>query len=301
MDTFKLMERQTLLAPLGLRFRDAATGASVTGGLNVTVYPATQPQRRVPAFPNRTGTYVLHHAPGLRALEQGAGDAGYWNTLPPRQPFIVEVIDSERRFLPFKFEARLPARGLYRWELSPQASPIFEEEESSVPLYSAPTRAVPPGMAVIRMDLWDALADEPATWALVEALMDAPPLNVRGFADERGRLALIFPYPEPPPLTHGSPLSSTPGGASLSFTQQSWPIRLEASYVPGNTVAALPDLRAILMQMERPADLWADLARGQPLTEIALRYGRELVVQSHDTTNGTALSKLLITPAGSPP
>lgn len=297
MDSSHLMERQTLVAPLGLRFHDAATGASVPDGLTVTVYRAANPSRRVLAFPNRTGIFVLQHAPGLLEVERGTGDAGYWENLPPRKSFIIEVRDMLRRFQPFTFEARLPARGIYRWELEPQGSPLPEEEQSSVPLYSAPARALAPGMAVIRMELWDALADRPAAWALVEALIDAPPLTVRGFADERGRLALIFPYPEPPPSTHGSPLTSP--SVSPSFMQQSWQIHLEASYVSGRSVAALPDLRATLRQP--PADLWTDTERNQPLTEVTLRYGRELVVRSHDATNGKALSKLLITPAGSPP
>lgn len=285
-----------MVAPLGLRFHDAATGALIADGLTVAVYRATNPSRRTLAFPNRTGIFVLQHAPGLREIERGAGDTDYWENLPPRKSFIVEVRDTERRFQPFTFEARLPARGIYRWELEPQGSPLSEGEQS-VPLYSAPTRAVAPGMAVIRMELWDALADKPAAWALVEAFIDEPPLTVRGFADERGRLALVFPYPEPPPSTHGSPLTST--GGSLSFMQQSWRIHLEASYVSGRSIAALPDLRATLRQT--PADLWTDSERNQPLTEVTLRYGRELVVRSHDATNGKVLSKLLITPAGSPP
>lgn len=299
-DAFQLMERQTIVAPLGLRFHDAATGATVADGLMVVVYRASNPTRRVSAFPNRTGTFVLHHAPGLRReLELGAGDEDYWTKLPPPKPFVVEVRDTARRFLPFTFEVKLPARGIYRWELGPQGSPP-PEEERSVPLYSAPTRRPAPGMAVIRMDLWDALADKPAAWAVVEALIDAPPVTVRGFADERGRVALVFPYPEPPPLTQGSPPQSPPAAGSPSFTQQIWTIHLAARYVSRRTTAqALPDLRDTLAQGS--ADLWADSERTRPLTEIALRYGRELVVQSHDATDGKALSKLLITPAGSPP
>lgn len=298
-DAFQLLERQTRVAPLGLRFHDAATGASVAGGLEVTVYSAANPTRRVRAFPNRTGTFVLQHAPGLRReIEHGEGDTDYWVSLPPRKTFVVEVLDAERRFQPFTFEVKLPARGIYAWELTaPPLSPPSLEDQS-VPLYSAPTRALASGMAVIRMELWDALADAPAAWAFVEASMSAPPLVVRGFADEKGRLALIFPYPEPPPLTQGSPPQSPPQGVGQSFTQQSWTIHLAARYV-SRTAQALPDLRDTLTQAS--ADLWADSERTQPLTEIALRYGRELVVASYDATNGKALSKLLITPAGSPP
>lgn len=110
-----LLERQTRLAPLGLCFRDAATGEPVGEGLDVTVYPSANPAARTRAFPNRSGAYVVHMAPGLLDATHGAGDDAFWNGPLARKPFTVEVVDQRRRYLPFTFAACLPARGLLSW------------------------------------------------------------------------------------------------------------------------------------------------------------------------------------------
>ncbi len=72
----QIVGRQTLVAPLGLRFRDAATGASVSQGLRVTLYPTANPARRTRAFVNGSGVYVAHRAAGLRVSEIGRGQRG---------------------------------------------------------------------------------------------------------------------------------------------------------------------------------------------------------------------------------
>ena len=113
--SFRLMERQTILAPLGLRFRDAITGADVSEGLAVTVYPTANPSARTRAFPNRSGAYVLHRAPGLLDATHGAGDDAFWDNLTAKKTFTVEVFDQTRRYLPCTFQADLPARGLLAW------------------------------------------------------------------------------------------------------------------------------------------------------------------------------------------
>ena len=74
------------VAPLGVRFRDVVTDTLVGDGLSVTVYPAAAPARRVTAQANRSGVYVVHHAPGLRAFEQGAGDSAFWADAAPPVP-----------------------------------------------------------------------------------------------------------------------------------------------------------------------------------------------------------------------
>jgi hypothetical protein len=492
--TFKIIERQTLVAPLGLRFRDAATGAPVAGGLRVTVYPTANPARRAQAFPNGSGVYVAHHAAGLGASEAGAGDAQFWAAPPARLTFTVEVSDDERRYLPYKFQTTLPARGLHRWtwplaeassrppaepaaafaddfdnnardawwklgtlntpasvfdanvnvaerngrlEITPldaggkhyngyvsvagwnlsdarasvevaqtasgaaqtfftlaadsnnwfrflveggrlnfqtraagaesspsvgfdaaqhrfwrlrhdrQADQIFFETSGdgaawavrrsvarlfavtsllvelnagtaskvaapgkavfdnfrmesnpsdSLPLFSAPTRQAGGGLAALRATLWDALADAPAAWALLEARVAGHP-TVRGFSDEAGRVALVFPYPEPAAFAEQSP-------PAAPFTKQEWPVQLFASYAPQRPAPPVPSLPAALAQPR--ATLWADAARTTPLTRATLRSGRELVVRSSAAApgsplNDTPLPVLLMTPAGSPP
>jgi hypothetical protein len=112
---FKIVGRQTLVAPLGLRFRDAATGAAVSQGLRVMLYPTANPSRRTRAYANGSGVYVAHRAAGLRESEMGAGDAEFWKAPPSSVPFTVEVVDEERRYLPYSFPATLPAKGIGTW------------------------------------------------------------------------------------------------------------------------------------------------------------------------------------------
>jgi hypothetical protein len=110
------LERQTVLAPLGLSFRDAVTGEAVGDGLNVVAYPSANPAARTRAFPNRSGAYVLHDAAGMRDVTRGAGDDAFWaGAGASKRSFTVEVWDERRRYLPCKFGVELPVRGLLRW------------------------------------------------------------------------------------------------------------------------------------------------------------------------------------------
>jgi hypothetical protein len=489
--------RQTLVAPLGLRFRDAATGAAVSQGLRVTLYPAANPSRRTQAFVNPSGVYVAHHAAGLRASETGAGDDAFWGAPPASAPFTVEVFDEERRYLPYSFPLTLPSKGISTWtwplaeatsrqtpepaasladdfddnargahwklgtlntpasvfdsnvavaeqggrlEVTPltdaagahfngyvsvsgwnltdarasvevaqaasgeaqtfftlgsdannwlrfmveagrlkfqvraggvETSPdvahdparqrfvrlrheprddrvVFETSGDAaawverrtlarpfaltsllvelgagtaakvqtpgkavfenfrveanpapaLPLFSAPTRTAGGGLATLRASLWDAIAEAPAAWALLEARIAGRP-TVRGLADEGGRVALVFPYPEPASFAEQSPPPP-----SAPFTKQEWSIQLFASYAPQRPVPPLPSLPAVMRQPR--AKLWADSAQTSPLTHATLRAGRELVVRSFETSpeapdGKRPLPVLLITPAGSPP
>src|SRR5574341_1115138 len=245
--TIQILDRVTRVTPLGLRFWDAATNTSVGSGLRVTAYPADHPLQRVPALSNRLGTYILQNLPGLRQAEHGLGDAGYWRDTPTRT-FVIEVVDSERRFQPFLFNAIAPSRGLFAVDCltaSPLASPP-DAPVAVVPVHSAPTRTLPSGMAVIRAELRTP-AGQPAAWAVIEARFDSQ-LMARSFADEAGRIALIFPYPEPPtPLPDLSPVSP-PLGERSPLTSQQWPIQLSARYSPTATVPKIPDLCQVLAQ-----------------------------------------------------
>jgi hypothetical protein len=305
----QVLERLTMVAPLGLRFHDVTTGASIGSGLSVTIYPANNRARRVEAFVNRSGTYVLHHAPGLRAFEQGAGDEDFWTHLQPPQPFIVEVVDLERRFQPFSFEAELPsARGLFNW-LSPfePSPPSPPSATKSIPLYSAPARTLDSGMAVIRADLWNSQANRPAAWAVLEARLGGV-LQARGISDERGSIALIFPYPKPTDAPLSSPVESPPVNKNVPLLEQTWELTLDAGYAPASpatTTPSLPDLRATLDQLNAPpAKLWIDFAAQEELASVTLRYGQELILKSQDSDTVSPpapQSVLFITPAGSPP
>jgi hypothetical protein len=249
----RVLERLTLTAPLGVTFHDAATGARVGAGLDVSIYAKASPALHVPMRANPSGVYVLHHAPGLsRDVEFGAGDEEFWtrmNLLPP-QTYVMEVVDLARRFQPFSLEIDLPVRGIFRWVSPLDTSPPVSDAPASIPLYSAPARRVPPGMAVVRADLFDATADAPAAWAAIEATYEGE-LIARGFADARGQLVLIFPYPPPPTFAVASPVESPPAPHSPPLFEQKWDITLHAGYAgrpTGAVVADMPDLRATLGQ-----------------------------------------------------
>lgn len=311
--SIQTLDRLTMVAPLGLRFHDAASGTFVGDGLNVRVYPLGKSVGSRQALANRTGVYVLHHATGLRAVENGAGDSTYWNNPPPRKDFVIEVIDEQRRFQPFHFTEKLPVEKIYEWIGPFAASP--PSARTSIPLYSSPVRSVPAGMAAIRAELWDKSRDAPAAWAVVEGYLNDE-LVVRGVADEMGRIALLFPYPAPRTFTvsspPASPVSSPPAATGPPLSDQVWPIRLRALYAPDRPASsppdpfemkpALPDLRFTLSQPE--ATIWADAAASQPLAEVSLHYGREEILRSTSATSPPSqsrLSVLFITPAVSPP
>ena len=298
-----VLDRLTIVTPLGLRFQDATTGEVIADGLTVSAYPLTRPNARQNLFLNRRGVYVLRHAPGLRDAEGGAGDSDYWNNLPPKKDFVIEVRDSQSRFVPFQFVVGLPAE----WNQAVSPPPAIR----SMPLYSAPARSAPAGMAEIRAELWDPTRGddgEVAASAVLE-LYDNDRMIARGIADESGKIALFFPYPAPrsfavasPP---GSPLSSPPVATTPALTDQVWTFRVRAFYTPRlqsppqtSVQNSLPDLDAVLAQPE--TKLWADEARTEELPEVAVQFGQPLILKSKSPSMSPptkGASMLFITPA----
>jgi hypothetical protein len=284
-----VLERLTRVAPFGVRFWDPVLNHAITDGLSVTAYPFDNSARRSALTPNRSGVHVLHHAPGLEAFTFGAGDEPFWENLPPVRRFVIEVTDTQRRFHPAAFIAALPIRGLFGWD-DPSTSPR-STFQPLVPLYSALSRSVPQGMAVMRTELWDARNDGPAAWAVVETQIERQgPL--RAVADERGRVAAIFPYPEPVLGSVASPLRSPPGDGSRPLTEQTWPVQFRVFYSPRIPASRFLPLDDVLSQA--PATVLASLSPPLPLPELRLAFGKELIVKSQ------LRSELLVIPAGSP-
>jgi hypothetical protein len=286
MISIQVLEEITLVQPFGLRFWDQVTQSAVSDGLVVTAWRSVQPQVITPASLNRSGVFSFRNLPGLREMENGAGDADFWWQHPPQIDFVVEVLDSENRFLPFRLPVRLPVRGIYQFGGQP-----------FVPLYSTAARTVATPMAMIRAQLYDALHGVPAAWAVVDAHVDGG-ATVRGIADSRGQVLVPFPFPEPQGFGLGSPLR--PGGIPLAG--QSWQLHLAFAYTPGST-DGIPDLTQVLRQA--PATAWDDELLSAPLTSATLSFGGELVLRTRAAAASPPaspwLSTLLITPAGSPP
>ena len=299
-----VLDRLTIVTPLGVRFQEETTGEVIADGLTVAAYPITRPNARRSLFLNRRGVYVLRHAPGLREVENGAGDSDYWKNLPPKKDFVIEVRDAQSRFVPYQFVVDLPAE----WNQAVSPPPAIK----SMPLYSAPTRTAPAGMAVVRADLWDPTrgdGGEVAPSAVLELYDNNDHMVARGLADELGKIAILFPYPAPrsfavasPP---GSPLSSPPVATTPALTDQVWTFRVRAFYASAlqsppqpSTENSLPDLAAVLAQPE--AKLWADEARTEELKEVAVQFGQPLIVKSRPPSMSPPTkggSMLFITPA----
>lgn len=268
----RLLDKITRVCPLGVRFWDEVMDTTVSSGLVVTCYPKQQPRRRVRATVNYSGVFVFQNLPGLREVENGAGDVAFWASLTQRHDFVVEVEDLVERFLAMRFPAQLPVRGLFALPAEPGASPPGPVVPL-VPLYSSPVRLVPAGMAVVRATLWDPDAGAPAAWAVLAVRRSGQRVG-HGIADDQGRVAVLFPYPEPA-VASGSP------PAGLQMAEQSWLLEIQANYErtsPPQPVPDLPDLSATLRQ--RAATLWANTARTQPLPSPTLQFGQELVLSS---------------------
>lgn len=282
-----LFERNVRAAPLGVRFWDDTTGASVRDGLAVSAYPAGDPSRRVAGSLAGSGTFAFRGLPGLRGFEL-TGDAGDpWASPPPPRPFVVECSDGRGRFLPVRFTVGVPHAGIFV-----PACLLADMATGGVPLFSSPGRVPPRLMAAIRAELWDPAAEGPAAWAVVE-VRGAGGLIGRGVSDRSGKVVVLGSYPAPPDVSFGSPASSP-----VPLTSQTWPVTLAAWYAPAGPAPAIPDLCAVLGQ--GPATLWADDALSAVYPGATLTFGRDLVARSTARATGEGLPVLLLTPSGSP-
>ena len=264
----QVLEWVTLREPIGLRFHDEATGATVGGGLRVSAWPPGEPGRAVTADVTRSGVFYFATLPGLL---RRADDR-------PRD-FVAEVRDPEGRFIPYRFSVTAPATA------SPLGSPL---DALSLPLFSAPARVVPPAFAALRADLRDGVTGKPAQGAVLQAGYRGAPL-ARTVSDEKGRAALFFAYPEPENFVAGS----QPSGAAQSLFAQAWTIDIAVQYEP-RPADGLPDLHATLAQ--RPGALWQDEGRTVPFSAARLRFGQESILRSRDST-GREMPVLIVTAA----
>lgn len=254
----------TRVAPLGIRFSDAATGNSAGSGLRVA-------HRGGVAGESPSGVYVLRGLPGLGATERGDGTAAFWAHPPVTGEYRVEVTDPAGRFLPTGFTAAAPTRGLFAPACVFSAPETWRPPLLTVPLFSTAARPVPAGMAVVRAQLEQ--GGVPRPWAVLEVV--APDGKTRlGVADGNGLVTVLLPYPEPPRLN-----LSAAAPATVPLSEQDWTlgVRAYAGPVPVAAPGGIPDLCAVLGQPQ--ARLLADEA-GTPLTSVLLRYGRELVVRT---------------------
>jgi hypothetical protein len=287
----RVLERVARNAAFGVRFQDPADGTTVVPGLVVEVYRRPRPHVRTRAVMSRSGVYVAHALPGLREFEfQDADTATLWATAT--RPYRVEVRDPFARFLPFAFDADLPVRGLFTWHapwLSPPEAIVLPGDAGSppqfllgrVPLFSAPTRPVPGALAVVRAHLRMLDTTQPAAWSLLGVRIDGQPRGL-GLADADGRVAVLFPFPEPPRVS-----LSSPPEARNDFT---WLLELTAFVAPLTSpplpVPALPDLAHVLALLDTSGAVIESI--DSPSTPLRLTYRDELTVRTAGLTGADA-------------
>jgi len=280
-----ILEKLVRVTPFGVRFWDVVLGRQVDAGLVVTVVPDGMSFTRIAATRNTTGVFIAQNLPGLRSVE--FGDDGFPES--PASPgdvrgFRIEVADLLGRFHDVSFDAQLPVAGLFEAMCGSPPSPP-DGLVNVVPLFSLPARPVPPGFGAVRTKL----VNEDGTPAHLAALevTAQPGQTVRGYADARGEVLVLVPYPEPSGAEGSPPFS--PGG---KLTDQSWPVEIEASLPADVPDPDLPDICTFVHR--EPAALSSGSV---PLpSSQSLDYGRDLVLPTPPAT-----AELVVAPTGSPP
>ena len=324
---YRVLEQIDTVCPLGVRFWDAVADDQIRSGLRVRVWPEPSRAPVVEASRTRSDVYAFHGLPGLAALERPPAVPTGAATAPPddvfgsqasppggagTRPFVLEVVDLERRYLPaaIRLDLPLPEPGVFlaRPPGSPPGSPVGSPGDVAPPgfyLFSAPTRSRSAGVAVVRGELADASTGDAAGHALVRVSIPEQPDRF-GLSDAAGRFAVQFPLP---PLAGGlGELWVSPGGAvsppgppGPPVADRTWDLALDVAWEPGALAPLpgtdLPDLARVLDQQPAGIVLAAGSPPAPPASEWSgtLRYDGEVVARSAGD------SRLLIVPAGSPP
>ncbi|MCZ6680950.1 MAG: hypothetical protein O7E52_27300 [Candidatus Poribacteria bacterium] len=319
------LEQTTVFTLLGIRFWDAVRDAQVRDSLLVTARPvivasppgiaASRPAIR--AFPTGSGVYAFQGLPGLHDIERPA-ENGVSTTSPPIQRrFFVEVRDEQNRFIPMVFGVELPLdyRGVFLNGSSfPTGSPPISRPPGFY-LFSAPTRRATPGLTAVRACLIEAGTQRPAAHAVLEVEVNGR--RWYGISDERGCIAVLFPYPTFINIPGASPPETL---QILPFNQQRWTLSVRVRFSPDTLEFPLgeenqfgernpPDLRSIFNQS--PGVIWPTYSQsppnGTPVEALSfeLVYGQELVLRTADlpTTEpwGLPAAELWIDRNTSPP
>ncbi len=309
--SYRILEELETFCPLGLRFWDAVNDSQIRAGLRVRAWPEAARRPVVEAFRTRSDVYAFQRLPGLRAIEQppvnptGLAEAALAaaspSSPPPTHPFVVEVIDVARHFLPAAFRLQLPLPGRGVFLAQPPGSPS-QQSPPGFYLFSSPVRPRTSGVTAVRGTLADAATGAAAGHALVRVAIPGQPHRF-GLADAAGRFAVQFPLP---PLPGGlGRLWASPDGAASPpgppVSDRTWDIAVAVAWEPAVLAPLpgtdLPDLARVLDQLAAHVLLDAGSPSGSMTTEWlgTLSYDGEAVLR----TIGD--SRLLIVPAGSPP
>ncbi|HXM32675.1 MAG TPA: hypothetical protein VN921_03405 [Chthoniobacterales bacterium] len=273
-------DRVSLTHPLGLRFLDVATNGFVPAdvaieplqreslGLEAEAWPLGAPRQKRTGIVTPSGAVAFHGFAGLRDFERSEED-DIWNSQPPARDFQVEVSDKMGRFLPCTFVVSAPQRGFALF--AEDGSPPWIEA-GAVPLFSAVSRSFPAGLAVVRAELHDHATGDPAAWALMEAsyFSAGSRHTARGLADDKGRVLLMFYYPE----GQRRAFNSSPPGSARGLSQQEWTLDVGFFYESADHPEKAADYGRRFAQP--PAIAWRGSSPVTLLKDATVRFGQEL-------------------------
>lgn len=279
---YRVLESLPTFCTLGVRFWDAATDTQVRSGLQVRLWPEASLAPVVAAERTYSDIYAFHRVPGLRAVERPAAGRDAPSGSPGGRPFVLEVQDSQRRYVGSAIGLSLPLS-----HRGPLLTGFVGSPAPAAPgyyLFSASTRGQAPNMAVVRGELVDDLTGAGAAHALVVVEIPGEP-PVYAVADADGAFAAHFPYPTLPGGFR--PLDGSPPGPPID--ERAWQLRVSVLYqpallepLPGST---FPDLRAVFSQA--PAAVLPDTdSPALPAAHWAgtLDLGGEVVVRGGEAT-----------------
>lgn len=289
---YRMREELATFCALGVRFWDATTDAQVRDGLRVRIWSESVFGSVASATKTYSDIYAFHRVPGLGRVERPqVGNDGTLGS-PPTLPFIMEVVDLERRFVTsaISLSLPLPDRGLFLTHLPGSPTP-------STPgfyLFAASTRTRAPNIAVIRGELVNDDTGVQAAHALVRVGIpgETPAYSI---ANTDGSFAVHFPFPTLPGGLR--PLDTSPPGPPIADSK--WQLTVSVFYqpelltpLPGTTY---PDVRNIFRQQRAGICLESDSPALVADNWVGtLDFGGEVVLR----TGG--LSSLIVLPATSP-
>ena len=299
-----LLEEISTNSYLGIQFWDPVLDQKIGDGLQVTARLEDAPRRFSAAYLTRSNVYSFRSLPGLRELEYSDLDVDQNFSPPVQQNYVIEVEDLRRRYVSVGFRVNLPFsyKGVFlssHLSSPPQASP------KGFFLYSSALRPIPPGMTVVRGELFDLDAGAVAAHAVIRVNTHEG-FSWYGVADRVGRFAVVMPYPT---LVEGIGGSLPPVNRKHIY-EQVWDLQIQVLYQPG-ALQSLPgsdlkEYRSILQQ--DPAQIWPDAPGdgGAPTHnwQVQHRYGVQTILKTNFIDESTAAidrrAKLLVTPAAAP-
>lgn len=299
------LERNTTQTLLGIRFWDRVTNRVIADGLQVRAQRLSSDRTQrlgKPVVGQMTPSGAIAFF-GIATGEIPAADSTQqlWETIPPEELVVIDLVDRLERFLPMSFVARLPFRGVFRGQGDWLGTSLLRPEVGSnaaigVQLWSAPTRSVLPGQAVIRAQIAIGSGDTPppAAYALVRVQQPSSDFDYYGMTDRQGTLLLPMPYPAiPDPATPDTPYPS--------LDQQTFALTITIGYeispsiLPNSTV---PNLESLLSQP--PANIaihhMSEPTPGlqlQPNLSVNLQFGHPLILRTALNPEADAMESVL--------